>query len=149
MRSDPRLVKMWWDGGLVMISAIVEDAAGVTGLPGITFTHGPWKLTIEALKTNIDITAPADANDQDGFVAVCGGDVGLNRIMKLGHHLRGWTTISFRMLGVARRVFGGSTTSNRSALSCARWTTSSRGATSSSILPWGLSGRNSATTRPR
>ncbi|CAM9854957.1 unnamed protein product [Ectocarpus sp. 8 AP-2014] len=47
MRSDPRLVKMWLDGGLVMVSAIVEDSAGVTGLPGVTFTHSPWKLTIE------------------------------------------------------------------------------------------------------
>ncbi|CAN0006093.1 unnamed protein product, partial [Ectocarpus fasciculatus] len=88
MRSDQRLVKMWWDGGLVMVSAIIKDAAGGTGLPGIAPTYSPWKLTIEALGTKVEITAPAGAKNKDGFVAGCGGNVGVNPVKLLRRHLQ-------------------------------------------------------------
>ncbi|CAM9600291.1 unnamed protein product [Ectocarpus sp. 4 AP-2014] len=63
MRSDPRLVNMWWDGGLVMVSAIVEDAAGGTGLPGSPSPIAPgsspsrhWGLRLTSQRQRMRIT---------------------------------------------------------------------------------------------
>lgn len=84
--SDPRLVKMHWDGGLVLVTAVVRDAAGGKGLPGIGLTQGPAELVIEALGVKITIAAPPEARNGDGFAAACEG--GVNSVRELREHMR-------------------------------------------------------------
>ncbi|CAN0130347.1 unnamed protein product [Ectocarpus fasciculatus] len=86
--SDPRLVKMRWDGGLVMVSAVVKDAAGGKAIPDIDLTQSPSGMTIEALGAKIRIAAPPEAKNKDGFSAACGGAVGVNSVRRLRGHLQ-------------------------------------------------------------
>ena len=85
MCCDPRLVRMRWEGGLVMVSVIVKDAPGGQGLPGVSLTQSPTKLVIEALGTKITISSPPELVNKDGFAAAC-SDV--NSVKELRSHLR-------------------------------------------------------------
>lgn len=84
--SDPRLVKMRWDDGLVMVKAVVKDAAGGQGLPGINLTQSPTKLVIEALGSKVSIASPPELVNKDGFTAACSAN-GVNSVKELRHQL--------------------------------------------------------------
>ncbi|CAN0527617.1 unnamed protein product [Ectocarpus sp. 12 AP-2014] len=86
--SDPRLVKMRWDGGLVMVTAVVKDAAGGKAIPNIDLTQSPSGMAIEALGVKIRIAALPEARNKDGFSAACGGAVGVNSMRRLRGHLQ-------------------------------------------------------------
>lgn len=87
--SDPRLVKMHWDDGLVLVTAVVRDASGGKGLPGIGLTQSPAQLVIEALGIKITIAAPPEARNGEGFAAACGeGAAGVNSVRELRENVR-------------------------------------------------------------
>lgn len=72
--SDPRMVRMRWQGGLVMVTAIIKDAPGGQGLPGIKLTQSPTRLVIEALGSKITIASPPEMTSMTGFTAACSGN---------------------------------------------------------------------------
>lgn len=86
MYGDPRLVNMRWDSGLVMVKAVIEDAAGGRGLPGINLTQSPTKLVMEALGSKVSIESPPGLINTDGFAAAC-SDNGANSMKELRHHV--------------------------------------------------------------
>lgn len=87
IRSDPRLLKMRWPGGLVMITAVIKDARGGQGLPGIKLTQSPTKLIVEALGAKVTIASDPELENKDGFAAACSGP-GVNSVKHLREHLR-------------------------------------------------------------
>lgn len=83
---DPRLFRMYWAGGLVMVKAVIEDASGGEGLPGVGVTHSPDKISIEALGTKVCISGPAERVSRDGFAASC-ADGSMNSMRALRDNL--------------------------------------------------------------
>lgn len=86
MCNDPRLIDMRWPGGLVMIKAVVKDAPGGQGLPGIEMTQGPTQLVIEALGSTLTISSSPELAGNDGFAAAC-SDGGVNCVRNLKANL--------------------------------------------------------------
>lgn len=85
--SDPRLVQMRWNRGLVMVRATIEDAAGGQGLPAVSLTQSPSKLVVEALGAKVTIASRPGLTSGDGFAAAC-SDNGANSVRELRRFLR-------------------------------------------------------------